>query len=131
MEKSIGRLRLVIIDDNRMRQASLVSLISDWAARLGLDIIQIRSADVLREFEHSAMCRLVLFSVGGDSIGSGEAGGIIRVLHALAPCAQAVVISDRDEPSEILCAYRAGCNGYIPTSMDPSVALQAMEFILG
>lgn len=130
MNKSRDRLRLVIIDNNKMRQASIVSLISDWAALQGLDIVQIGTTTVLKEFEHSTTCRLVLFSVGGESIRSGDAGGILRVLHALAPHAQAVVISDRDDPAEILCAYHAGCRGYIPTSMEPSVALQAMEFIL-
>jgi DNA-binding NarL/FixJ family response regulator len=38
-------------------------------------------------------------------------------------------MSDREEPSEILFAYRASCRGFVPTNMDPSLALQAITFI--
>ncbi len=130
MNKSIDRMRLVIVDDKKMRQAGIASLISDWAALQGLDIVQINATTIIKEFERNTTCRLVLFSVGSESVGSGEAGGILRVLRALVPHAQAIVISDSDDPAEVLCAYRAGCRGYIPTSMEPSVALQAMEFVL-
>lgn len=130
MNKSIDRMRLVIVDDKKMRQAGIASLISDWAALQGLDIVQINATTIIKEFERNTTCRLVLFSVGSESVGSGEAGGILRVLRALVPQAQAIVISDSDDPAEVLCAYRAGCRGYIPTSMEPSVALQAMEFVL-
>lgn len=125
-----SRLRLVVIDDNRMRQAGIVSLISDWAHDLELQIRQISTKGVLRELEQSDGCRLVLFSIGGTSIRASEARGIVRILHALAPDAPVVVVSDRDEPEEIVSAYQASCSGYIPTSMDPALALQAMGFIL-
>jgi DNA-binding NarL/FixJ family response regulator len=41
-----------------------------------------------------------------------------------------IVISDREDPEEIVSAYRMSCRGFIPTNMEPALALQAISFIL-
>jgi DNA-binding NarL/FixJ family response regulator len=130
MSNSSDRLRVVLIDENRLRGASIASLISSWAPEHEFEIRQIRAGDVLKEFERSLTCRLVLFSVGGGSIRAVEASGVIRVLHALAPHAKVVVIADREDPEDIISAYRTSCGGFIPTNMEPALALQAIRFIL-
>lgn len=130
MSHSSNRLRVVLIDENKLRRAGLASLISSWALEHEFDIRQIRTADVLKEFEGSLTCRLVLYSVGGGSIRVLEASGIIRILYALAPQAKVIVISDKEDPEEIISAYRMSCRGFIPTNMEPALALQAISFIL-
>lgn len=130
MSNSSNLLRVVLIDENRMRGAGIASLISSWALEHKFEIRQIRTADVLKEFERSLKCQLVLYSVGGGSIRAVEASGVIRVLYALAPHAKVIVISDREDPEEIVSAYQTSCRGFIPTNMEPALALQAIRFIL-
>jgi DNA-binding NarL/FixJ family response regulator len=130
MSNSSNRLRVVLIDENRLRDAGIAGLISSWALERELDIRQIRTADVLQGFEPSLTCRLVLYSVGGGSIRAIEANAVVRILHALAPHAPVIVISDREDPEEIVSAYRMSCRGFIPTNMEPALALQAISFIL-
>ena len=45
------------------------------------------------------------------------------------PQTPVVVLSDREEPNEVCAAFEAGAAGFMPTSIDPSVALQALSFI--
>jgi DNA-binding NarL/FixJ family response regulator len=130
MSNSSNLLRVVLIDENRLRGAGIASLISSWALKHELEIRQIRTADVLKAFEHGLTCRLVLYSVGGASIRAVEASGVVRILHALAPQAKVIVISDREDPEDIVSAYRMSCRGFIPTNMEPALALQAISFIL-
>jgi DNA-binding NarL/FixJ family response regulator len=130
MSNSSNRLRVVLIDENRFRGAGIASLISNWALEHEFEIRQIRAADVVKEFEHSLTCRLVLYSVGGGSIRAAEVSSVIRILHALAPHAKLIVMSDGELPEEIISAYRIGCRGFIPTSMEPALALRAISFIL-
>ena len=130
MSHSSNRLHLVLIDENRLRGAGIASLISNWAQEHEFEIRQIRVADVMKEFERSLTCRLVLYSIGGGSIRAVEASGVVRILNALAPRAKVIVVSDREDPEEIVSAYEMSCRGFIPTNMEPALALQAISFIL-
>ena len=41
-----------------------------------------------------------------------------------------VVVSDLVQADEVVSAFRLGARGYLPTSMDPNLALSAMSYIL-
>jgi len=45
------------------------------------------------------------------------------------PRAPLVILSDLEEPEEVCAAFEAGAVGFMPTSIDPSVALEALSFI--
>src|SRR5262249_19002821 len=47
--------------------------------------------------------------------------------HANVPL---VLVSDREETKEVLAAFEAGVSAFIPTSIAPSVAMQAFTFIM-
>lgn len=121
---------VLLIDSNQMRRAGIASLLAAWAGPLGIAIREASPGEILREFEDDARWQLVLLSVGGESISHGEYGTLMRVLPALAGSTPLVVIADNEVADEILVAYRCGCGGYVPTSMDPRLALQALGFIM-
>lgn len=121
---------VLLIDSNHLRRAGIASLLSGWTKLNEIAIKQVSPHDVLREFEAGRRWHLVLLSVGGDTVCSGEFGTLVRVLPALAGDAPTVVMSDREEPNEVIVAYRTNCRGFVPTSMDPALAIQALTFIL-
>jgi DNA-binding CsgD family transcriptional regulator len=45
------------------------------------------------------------------------------------PQALLVIISDREDPQEIRAAFQEGAIGFMPTSIEPAVAFQALSFI--
>jgi DNA-binding NarL/FixJ family response regulator len=122
--------RLVVIDDNRLRQASVASFIANWAADRSFEVRQIRTADVLTEFQENVDFGLVLLSVGSGSVRTAEISSVVRILTALAPMAPVIVISDNAAPDEIIAAYQMKCRGYVPTDMEPTLAIQVLGFIL-
>jgi DNA-binding NarL/FixJ family response regulator len=42
-----------------------------------------------------------------------------------------VVVSDREESEEVIRAFSAGANGFIPTNYEPEITRQALSFIIG
>jgi DNA-binding NarL/FixJ family response regulator len=121
---------VLLIDNNQLRRAGIASLLSEWVASLETSLWQASPQEILSEFEERGRWRLVVLSVGGDSIRSGEMGALLRVLPVLAGEAPLVVMSDREEADEIVVAYRHRCRGYIPTSMDPNLAQRALSFVI-
>jgi DNA-binding NarL/FixJ family response regulator len=121
---------LLIIDEHKLRGASLESLLSNWAKSREVAIKHVAPRDVLREFDGTANWRLIIFNVGGASLNTGEFGTLVKVVPSLAGDAPTVVVADREEPAEIVSAYRANCRGFLPTNMAPALAFQALSFVM-
>ena len=49
-----------------------------------------------------------------------------RLIGAIA-AAPAVVVSDLEDPEEMAAAFRAGARGFLPTSTEPELALEALS----
>lgn len=118
----------IILDPLRFRRAGLASALRQWAAENSIEIEQ-RS---LQEsgFAQIANLRLAIINLGGASVAEDENLGAIRKLRELAPDARIAIISDREDGAEVVAAFKSGAHGFIPTSTEPSVALQALSFVL-
>ena len=121
---------IVIINSKKLRRAGLVSLLDTWAEATGLAVRAVELAGPI-ERRRSANCAMVILSVGSASINDPEQQIFIKCTRNLMPRPPLVVISDREEPKEVHAAFEAGAAGFLPTSIDPSVALQALSFIKG
>jgi DNA-binding NarL/FixJ family response regulator len=119
---------IAIIDSKRLRQACIMHLLGAWAEATGLTLSAVLSDSPIGE-HLNANCEMVILSVGGSSVEDPQQEALIQSVHAHAPQAPLVVISDREEPREVYAAFKLGAAGFVPTSIDPSIALQALAFI--
>jgi DNA-binding NarL/FixJ family response regulator len=119
---------IVIIDSKKLRQAGIVRLLDSWAGALGLTVSAVELASSI-ERHWTASCAIVILSIGGASVEDPPQQTLITYTRKLMPRTPLVVLSDREEPNEVCAAFEAGAAGFLPTSIDPSVALQALSFI--
>lgn len=120
----------IILDPLRFRSAGLASALQQWATDNGIDIdIEQRLLDDsnLAQIEN---LRLAIINLGGASVADECSLCAIRQLRHLAPGARIAIISDREDGAEVMAAFKSGAHGFIPTSTEPSVALQALSFVL-
>jgi DNA-binding NarL/FixJ family response regulator len=121
---------LVIVDVKKLRRAWLVSHFKVWAETHNLEIVSLDPVQVLDEFCGNSNCRIVILSLGADSVADAETAKRIRALRARAPNAALVVMSDNEAPGEIVAAVEAGAVGFVSTNLDPDLAARAFSFIL-
>jgi DNA-binding NarL/FixJ family response regulator len=119
---------IVIIDSKKFRQAGIVGLLDAWAGAIGLTVSAVDLASPI-ERHRTASCVMVILSVGSASVEDPQQQALIKCTRKLMPRAPLVILSDREEPKEVCVAFEAGAAGFMPTSIDPSVALQALAFI--
>jgi DNA-binding NarL/FixJ family response regulator len=119
---------VVIIDSKKLRQAGIVRLLDSWAGALGLTVSAVELASSI-ERHKTASCALVILSIGSASVEDPPQQILIKYARKLMPQTPVVVLSDREEPKEVCAAFEAGAAGFMPTSIDPSVALQALSLI--
>jgi DNA-binding NarL/FixJ family response regulator len=127
--KADGDGRIVVFVDPPAREPSpAVRLIEDWSDTEGLILKSVRRVDSRAEID--AECRLAVINVGSRSVASRAVLRTMETLRTRFPGAPVVVLSELNEQSEVFAAFQAGVQGFIPASLDPKVALQALTFIL-
>ena len=119
---------IVIIDSKKLRQAGIVHLLDAWASANGLTVTAVDVASPI-EAHKPPSCAMVILSVGSASVADPQQQALIKCTRKSMPRAPFVIFSDREEPNDVCSAFEAGAAGFMPTSIDPSVALQALSFI--
>jgi DNA-binding NarL/FixJ family response regulator len=117
---------VLILDVRSLRRAGLVSFLEAWAQSCGLTL----KSSNLDEDSSIENCKMIMLSVGNSTLGDP---GLIQKINAIRmqqPEAVLVTISDREDPDEMLRAFQIGIRGFIPTNLEPAVALQALTFLL-
>jgi DNA-binding NarL/FixJ family response regulator len=132
MRTSLGREKkpdLLIIDSKRLRQAGITRLIEIWGDVMGLAVKAIVPDAPLETCCALANCEMIIVSLGSGSIEEAQHRALIESARMLMPQALLVIISDREDPQEICAAFEEGAVGFMPTSLEPAVAFQALSFI--
>lgn len=125
------KFELLIINSQRLRQASIRRLLDIWADTAGL-AVRAFVPDVLLDTHFAPdNCEMIIISVGGASIEDEQQQALIESVRKLMPQALLVIISDREEPEEICAAFEEGAIGFIPSGLEPAIAFQALSFIKG
>jgi DNA-binding NarL/FixJ family response regulator len=119
---------LLIVDSKRLRQAAIMRLLKAWADAMGLTVKVIPDAPLDTDYA-SANCKMIIISVGSASIQDAQQHILIDTVRRLMPHASLVIISDRDDPQEVCAAFQQGAIGFMPTSIEPALAFQALSFI--
>src|SRR5262245_58646163 len=118
---------VLVIDALELRRAGIVSLLKPWDESSGTSIVAIAPSATLSDLPPFKMIVLV---IGALHVGDPEPQTWISSplsAHADVPL---VLVSDRGEAKEVLAAFEAGASAFIPTSIAPTVAMQAFTFIM-
>jgi DNA-binding NarL/FixJ family response regulator len=125
----VKRAEVLIIDSKRFRQAGITRLLETWADVMGLIAKPFVPGVPLDACCAPADCEMTIVCLGSESIQGAQHQEFVASLRKLMPQALLVVISDREDPQEIRAAFEEGAVGFMPTSLEPAVAFQALSFI--
>ena len=125
----VEKPELLVIDSKRFRQAGIACLIDLWAETMGLTVKAVVPDAPLDTCCVPANCEMIIISVGSASIEDAQHQVLIESVRRLIPQAALIVISDSEDPQEICTAFKEGAVGFLPTSIEPAVAFQALSFI--
>lgn len=121
---------VLVLDSMRFRRAALHRLLDDWAARAGLELEQADPQTRCVDDAQGTPARMVILSLGGLSVADNDSVRWIAYCRGAMPETPLVIISDLQQPAESVNALRHGVRAYIPTCIEPSIALEALSFIL-
>lgn len=123
------KMHVALIDEFSLRRASTLNLLR----RQGHDnALSFGSADELLAQVGSDVGILsgVIVCVGARSVAEPSIQAELqRSIAAFSPV-PIVILSDRDESNEALTAFHYGVRGYIPTSLEPCLAIEALRIVL-
>lgn len=125
------RQSVFIVDAMELRRAGLVALVEPWASGLGFITVPIPPSELASEMLQRLEPRFVIISIGGASLHAVEPMHWACDVRDMLPGVPCVVLSDRAEPEEAILAARLGHQAFMPTSIDPQIALQAFAFVIG
>jgi DNA-binding NarL/FixJ family response regulator len=125
----VEKPELLIVDSKRLRQAAIMRLLEAWADAMGITVKAVIPDAPLDADYASANCEMIILSVGGASIQDAQQNILIDTVRRLMPHASLVIISDREDPQEVCAAFQQGAIGFMPTSIEPALAFQALSFI--
>jgi DNA-binding NarL/FixJ family response regulator len=120
---------LLIIDSKRLRQAGITRLLETWADVMGLTAKPAVPGVPFNACCAPANCEMTVICVGNESIQGAQFQELITNVRRILPQALLVIISDREDAQEIRAAFEEGAVGFMPTSIEPAIAFQALSFI--
>jgi DNA-binding NarL/FixJ family response regulator len=121
---------VAIIDSKNLRRASISSFISPWAISENLQQKTFNPDQACEQLHEDSNLRMLILSVGGESLAAPENLQLIRILRALATDVPFTIISDREDAQDIAAAISIEAQGFINSGMDPWLAHRALSFIL-
>jgi len=119
---------IVLRDSLALRRAAFCGLLIPWANENNLEILATGTA--LEPEERSVDPALVILVLGGTRVEDHGARAQILQQRRLWPDVPMALISDLEDRSEVSAAFREGARGFIPTTLAPDRAIQALGFIL-
>jgi DNA-binding NarL/FixJ family response regulator len=130
MSQAGGKPSVAIIDDKNLRRASITSVLGPWANSENLRLTSFTPDLALEALQADTDFRMLIYSIGGESIAQRENLQQLKVLRALARNVPLVIISDRDDPQDVAVVLSSEAQGFIYSGIAPALAYQALSFIL-
>jgi DNA-binding NarL/FixJ family response regulator len=122
---------VLVVDDMEFRRARVVRFLMDWAAQEKVSLLSLSFEQAHRELRDRANeCRMVVLNVGAASCSGSEVLSEIKVIQTLAPTALLAIVTDEENPEDVVAAMQAGTDAYISEHSDPDMALRALSFVL-
>ena len=124
-----GRRRhgIALIDELPLRRACTLNLLRQHVRESAVPFRSVTEF-LLRAAPTAEDLSCVLVNIGGRSLVETALAEQIERLNA-AMGTPIVVLSDREEYDEIVAAFRLGVRGFIPGSLEPDVAIEALRLV--
>ena len=120
----------LMIDSKALRRSGIFGLLDPWARAKALRLEAHATADIFANIDTDSLCRIVILSIGADSLRARETVKILKVIRAVWADVPLVIVSDTEDPSEVSAALCSGADGFIFSGTEPQLALEAFTFIL-
>ena len=125
-----SRSWIALRDSQTLRRAAFNSLIASWAGENNIDV---SSGCLINppSLENLADPVLLVLVLGSARIDDPVIQLQLSKARAQWPDVPVAVVSEHEDRAEVMAAFRAGVRGYIPSMLEPELALQALSFVLG
>jgi len=130
MSQPSGKPFVAIVDIKNLRRASITSLLEPWANSESLRLTSFAPDQAREVLQAEPNFRMLIFSIGGESIAERENLRQLRELHEFATTAPLVIMSDRENAQDVAAAISAEAKGFIHSGITSALAYQALSFIL-
>ena len=117
---------IVVIEKRALLRECLTRCLE---AALGPAVISFPCVENWIEVMDSWSACVIVLSVGGRSSDAESTQREINLLGRVANQRPIILLSDAEEPSQIVEALRSGTRGYIPTSVSLAIAIEAMRLV--
>lgn len=125
-----SRSWIALRDSQALRRAAFHSLIAPWARENQIEISSGCLVSVSAP-EGVAPPVLLLLVLGSTRIDDPAMQLQLSKSRALWPDVPVAIVSDHEDRGEVMAAFRVGVRGYIPSTLEPELALQALSFVVG
>lgn len=116
---------VAVVDAFSLRRAGLMAFLEPWAAQLGWSLHPMSGENLSKAQPY----RMFIINLGSKPISDPDHFRWIGILRENDLRAPYVILSDLDEPEEMMGAFGAGANGFIPSSTSPDLAFHALTFV--
>jgi DNA-binding NarL/FixJ family response regulator len=120
---------IVVVDPLPLRTVGLVSVLDRLSGGQRFRLTSMTPDEAERFLKSDSHCSMIIYNVGGDSLGDHRHARRIKSLRAHAGHTPLVVFSDSDSREEVVSAYTFGARGFLYAGTHPQLALQALSFI--
>jgi DNA-binding NarL/FixJ family response regulator len=117
---------VVIVDGMQLRRAQIAAFLLPWCVQHGLDLQTIEPDEI----DTLETARMIVLPFSASYLTPEERLHLIQELRQSMPQVPIVILTDHASQEEIVAALEAGVMGYIPGSIEPHFALDALTFIL-
>ncbi|KAB0569431.1 response regulator transcription factor [Brucella pituitosa] len=119
---------LVIIDNRALDRECLAHGLTNHSIEMS-----IATFSSFEQWQHQRRGRTVsavLFNIGGQKVSDPAVGNYLnRIVNDCAP-APVIILADKEEISQVLKALDHGVRGYIPTSVNVNVCVEALRLAM-
>jgi DNA-binding NarL/FixJ family response regulator len=116
---------VAVVDSLSLRRAGLMAILEPWAGPLGWSLLPMGGEDLAQ----AAPCRMFIINLGSRPISDPNHFRWIGSLRERSPQVPFVILSDLNEPEEMMGAFGAGASGFIPSSTSPELTFHALTFV--
>jgi DNA-binding NarL/FixJ family response regulator len=120
---------LLLIDHRNLIRSSLLNLIEAQALGFRACCFS-KPCELPPQYEgECGQPALIVFNVGASRVISEQTAAAISYLKRQAPNSRLILLSDREDAEEVGAALRLGVQGFIPVTLDPEVAIEALRLV--
>lgn len=124
----VERPLLVIIDSRALDRECLAHGLTNNS--VDMTIATFSSYEQWQHQRRNRKAAVVLFNVGGQKVSDPAVGNYLKNLVADCAPAPVILLADKEEISQVVRALEHGVKGYIPTSVNVHVCVEALRLAM-